>query len=192
MDKEKNQEVKSFDLQAELGSQLIVDVLLKHRDIYRQASSGIVPEWNLDLNNRVMISGKDYDFPIYSKAIHQEKALQLLISNQLELICLIRPILKLSKSKNHKEIMKISKHLKLFRSCIFKATQTKRLEDDFIKVFIDNHGTNNRVELTQNFYDMMEELEDTYEKIYEIIGEDEIISHLIKNASKKLKTNEIY
>lgn len=181
-------EVKSFNLQEELGQQLIVNVLIQHRDLLRQAHSGILPEWNPDVDNTVVVSGEKYSFPIYAKEVHQAKALLLLVSNQLEIISLVRPILKLSYPDDYTLIIKTSESLRYFRTCLLEANRTKNFNDDFVRILINNQ----KVELTQNFYDMLEELEGTYETIYYILIKDKIISPLVEQQPKKVKAGGIF
>jgi hypothetical protein len=188
----KTAELKSFNLQEQLGEQLIADVLIRHRDLMRQAHSGILPEWNPDLDNEVIVSGEKYSFPIYAKEVHQGKSLLLLVANQLELLTLVRPILKFSYPDDYENILGISKALRYFRSCLLEANRTKRLEDDFIRVIVDHNGTNHRVELTRNFFDMLEELSDSYEIIYYILIKNKIISPLLEQQPKKVKAGGIF
>jgi len=187
-----NQEVKSFDLQQELGEQLIANVLIQHRDLLRQAHSGILPEWNPYTDNAVIISGEKYSFPIYAKEVHQAKALLLLISNQLEVISLVRPILKFSNPEDYIIIKNTAEALRFFRGCILEANRTKSLNDDFIKVIVANGSDDHKVILTDNFYSMLEELEDSYESIYHILLKNKIISSLTEKQTKKLKAGGMF
>ena len=47
-------------------------------------------------------------------------------------------------------------------------------------------------ELTENFYEMLEDLETIYEKIYLIMLRNKIISPIIEEGIIKLKTRKVY
>ena len=68
--------------------------------------------------------------------------------------------------------------LETLRACeqdIIEADRTKQLDDDFILEKEDQLGEK-KFELTQNFFDMLDELENSYEKIYLLMLTNKIVS----------------
>ena len=129
--------------------------------------------------------------------MNQVKALNYIVSAQREMITVSRPIInfrsmqKWKKSqRNLKEEDKVTftEHkndyndmlviLETLRACeqdIIEADRTKRLDDDFILEKEDNLGEK-KFELTSNFFEMLDELENTYETIYLLMLVNKIVS----------------
>jgi hypothetical protein len=69
--------------------------------------------------------------------------------------------------------------LEFLRHCeqaIIIADKTKSVDDDFIVTKVDNNSGEEKNELTRNFYDMLEDLESSYEQIYLLMLTNKIVS----------------
>lgn len=76
---------------------------------------------------------------------------------------------------DYNKLKKIKKILIACQKDILEAKRTKKLDDDFVWEKIDENG-NIKYELTQNFYDMAEVLDDTWEEINLILLTNKCIS----------------
>ncbi len=76
---------------------------------------------------------------------------------------------------DYNELIAILRFLDICEQNIIKARQTKMPEDDFI-VPRRSHNGETVLELTKNFFDMMKELEESYEEIYSIMLRNKIVS----------------
>ncbi len=76
---------------------------------------------------------------------------------------------------DYNEIMAIANFLDDCEQKIIKARKTKSFEDDFVWDKQDHNGENT-LELTSHFFNMIKELETSYESIYEILISNKIVS----------------
>ena len=140
-----------------------------------------------------MESIKDND-----RKMNQARALNLIIAAQREMVTVSRPIIfftstqkwkKKNRSEEDKEknpfdkedndYKKLIKWLDFLRHCgqaIITADKTKTFDDDFMVTKTDNNSGDEINELTDNFYDMVEDLESSYEQIYLLMLTNKIVS----------------
>lgn len=184
-------DIKVFNPNKEISKEIILEILIRHRDALKQARTGEikdVPMERLDDNQR---------------KFNQVKALSLVISAQREMITASRPIIYFrsiqkwkkdfkedeeqknnpfkEKGKNVDEMKydynKLRFWLDFNSECsknIENAERTKRLEDDFIKKRQVQDGE--EWDLTNNFWEMLEDLEGSYEQIYLLMLTNKIVS----------------
>ncbi len=76
---------------------------------------------------------------------------------------------------DYNELIAILRFLDICEQNIITARQTKMPEDDFI-VERRSHNGETVLELTKNFFDMMKELEESYEETYSIMLRNKIVS----------------
>lgn len=177
-------DLKVFNPNKEISREIILEVLIRHRDALKQARTGEIvgiPMDKIEDNQR---------------KINQVRGLNLIISAQREMITISRPIIffksmqkwkKDYKTKKKEEIPPFEKEdndynqlmywLDFLKDCedaIIKAERTKRLDDDFLWVKQTNDGDIN--ELTTNFYEMVDDLESSYEQIYLLMLTNKIVS----------------
>lgn len=177
-------DLKVFNPNKEISREIILEVLIRHRDALKQARTGEIvgiPMDKIEDNQR---------------KINQVRGLNLIISAQREMITISRPIIffksmqkwkKDYKTEKKEEIPPFEKEdndynnlmdwLNFLKDCedaIIKAERTKRLDDDFLWVKQTNDGDIN--ELTSNFYDMVDDLESSYEQIYLLMLTNKIVS----------------
>ena len=182
-------EIRVFNPNKEISREITLEVLIRHRNAMKQARTGELPEVSieqLDDNTRML---------------NRVRALNLIISAQREMISISRPIIffrskkefdKKQKTKEAKEQKSnpdkfedfdcdyntlINEHLELLKACeqdIILAERTKSLDDDFIRE--EQFYDGKRIRLTENFYEMLEELEGSYEKIYLLMLTNKIVS----------------
>lgn len=177
-------EVKTFNPAKEISKEITLEILIRHRDALKQARNGElvgVPMDKIDDNAR---------------KLNQVKALNLIVSAQREMITISRPIVwfratqKWKKTQNTEEKQKenpfekdendynrLIEWLNFLRECenaILTAERTKNRSDDFMIVRQKTEGDVN--ELTPNFYDMVDDLESSYEQIYLLMLTNKIVS----------------
>lgn len=177
-------DIKVFNPNKEISREITLEILIRHRDALKQARTGEL----LDIPIHQI---KDND-----RKINQVKALNLIISAQREMVTIARPILFFKSTqkwkkdykedkdqeanpfKDHKnDYNNIKEWLEFLSYCekqIIIADKTKSLEDDFI---MKRHGNDGELlDLTDNFREMVEDLEDSYEQIYLLLLTNKIVS----------------
>jgi len=179
-------DIKVFNPNKEIAKEITLEILIRHRDAFKQARTGEligIPIENIRDNDR---------------KLNQARALILIISSQREMITASRPIIKYTsmqkwkkKYKEEEEMKnnpfenedndynKIMNWLDFLRQCeneILTAEKSKQLDDDFLLTKINNSTGEEVNELTTNFYDMLDDLESSYEEIYLIMLINKIVS----------------
>lgn len=177
-------DLKVFNPNKEISKEITLEILIRHRDALKQARTGELvgtPMNKIDDNTR---------------KIHQVKALNLIISAQREMITISRPILFFRSTQKWKkefktdeeqeknpfesckndynEIIKWLDYLKSCEEAILEAEKTRRRDDDFMQIKQTNNGNINV--LTKNFYEMLDDLESSYEQIYLLMLTNKIVS----------------
>lgn len=176
-------EIKGFNCAkgiAEINLELIRD----HGVALAQARIGSLPNIEISL------------IPDDKKKLNRVRGLVLTISAQLELITSSRAVVKhnsirkwkkeYKKDEKQKEnpfeeddnsynnLIILSKFLKSLEQRIITADKTIDKEDDFI--LETTNGEETITTLTENYFEMLEALEDSYEQIYTIMLENKIVS----------------
>jgi len=176
-------DIRVFNPNKEISKEITLEILIRHRDAMKQARTGQIE----DLKDPI----SDID-----RKFNQVRALNLIISAQREMITLSRPLVyfrSLQKwkkkfredkkkednpfEKQENDYSSLKYWLSLLKACaadIITAEKTKSLKDDFILKREDREG--DRYELTSNFYDMLDELESSYEQIYLLMLTNKIVS----------------
>jgi hypothetical protein len=177
-------DIKVFNPNKEISKEITLEILIRHRDALKQARTGEIvgiPMDKIDDNARKM---------------NQVRALNLIIAAQKEMITISRPIIffrstkawekkfKLDEEKianpfgeYESEYKKLIDWLNILRECenaILHAEKSKTLDDDFMKIRQKADG--DFYELTANFYEMLDDLESTYEQIYLLMLTNKIVS----------------
>lgn len=177
-------DVKIFNPSKEISKEITLEILIRHRDVLKQARTG-------ELTGTKIEELGDND-----RKVNQVRALNLIISAQREMITVSRPILfyksskkweKDCKSKKETEEISFEEHkndynvilswLEFLKGCeeaILDAEKTKVRDDDFLIVKQTNEGE--VYELTKNFRDMLDDLEQSYEQIYLLMLTNKIVS----------------
>lgn len=186
-------DIKTFNPQKEISREIILEILIRHRDALKQARTG-------ELSDVKMEQIKDND-----RKVNQVRALNLIISAQREMITISRPIVFFRSNKgweskfrenndrqqnpfekHDNDYNKIKEWLSFLRFCedsILVAERTPSLDDDFLITKKKQEGDFNQ--LTQNFYEMLEELEGSYEQIYLLMLINKIVSAGIEEDEEK-------
>ena len=179
-------DIRVFNPSKEISKEIILDILIRHRDAMKQARTG-EPTTSIEK----FISDNNRKF-------NQVRALNLIISAQREMITLSRPVVffrsqqKWKKSnrtegeqinrpfeKDINDYNRIKDWLKFLSACeqdILVAERTKSLDDDYIVEKHDQISGDKTYQLTSNFYEMLEELESSYEQIYLLMLVNKIVS----------------
>jgi len=186
-------EIKVFNPNKEISTQITLEILIRHRDALKQARTGELPGIPMD-----KISDN-------ARKLNQVRALNLIISAQREMITISRPIIFFRSTQRWKNEFKeeekrkenpFEKHdndynklmfwLKFLINCseaIENAEKTRSLDDDFMITRQKNDGQFN--ELTKNFYEMLVDLEESYEQIYLLMLTNKIVSAGIEEDEEK-------
>ena len=195
-------QIKTFNPNKEIAREVILEVIIRHRDALKQARTGELP--GIPIENL-----KDNQ-----RKLNQVRALNLIIAAQREMITISRPSIyfgslskwkKKNKSDEKKEenpfeeedndynkLITWKEFLKYCEESIIKAEKSPELDDDYMvtKISQDGEETN---ELTKNFYDMIDELESSYEQIYLLMLTNKIVSAGIEeddDLTEKMKEEE--
>ena len=178
-------DIKTFNPQKEISREIVLEILIRHRDALKQARTG-------ELVGATVESLRDN-----GRKLNQARALNLIVAAQKEMITISRPIIfyratQLWKKKNREDedkkknpfekedndynklVGKWRNFLTFCEQAILEADRTKSLDDDFLITKQTNDGDVN--ELTENFYEMVEDLEDSYEQIYLLMLINKIVS----------------
>lgn len=164
-----------FNPAKDIAKEVTLQVLIRHRDATTQAREGILPgiQGNQDLQDN-------------QRKINKVKGLYKMISAQRDMINISRAIIRFScfkvwekkydkedlqkknpfeKEKNdYNKMMFIKKILEEAELDMVKAEQTKNQNDDYLIEKISEKGKT--YSLSKKYYEMLNGLEDTYEKIY--------------------------
>jgi len=179
-------DIKIFNPNKEISREITLEILIRHRDALKQARTG-------ELLGIPMDQIKDND-----RKVNQARALNLIIASQREMVTISRPIIFFGstqkwKKKNKKEedkeenpfekeendYNKLIEWLNFLRLCeksIIIADKTKSLADDFMVTKVDGNTGEEKNELTENFYEMLEDLEGSYEQVYLLMLKNKIVS----------------
>jgi len=179
-------DIKVFNPNKEISKEITLEILIRHRDALKQARTG-------ELVGVSVEKIKDND-----RKLNQVRALNLIIASQREMITISRPIIFFASTQKWKKKYKTSEEIennpfdkqdndynrlikwgKFLRDCeqaIITADKTRSLEDDFMITRVDNSSAEEFNELTKNFYEMLEDLESSYEQIYLLMLVNKIVS----------------
>jgi hypothetical protein len=179
-------DIKVFNPNKEIAKEITLEILIRHRDALKQARTGELP--GVEIENL-----KDND-----RKMNQARALNLIVSAQREMITASRPIIKFTSyqkwKKKYKDEKEQEEHpfekedndynkmigwLNFLIMCekeILNAEKSKKLDDDFLLTKVNNSTGEEVNELTENFYDMLNDLESSYEDIYLIMLINKIVS----------------
>lgn len=186
-------ETKILNPQKKISEETTLDVITQYRDILRQAMSGDIP------------SADNTKLTENQRKINQANALSKIIGFQMEMIIYARPVLKTNcynfwkkryppekreefpfekYESDYSKLMSINDFLKMCLQEIEKAKRSPKKDDDFIKEILNRSGESEFL-LTDNFWEMIDDLADSFEQIYE-----KMIKHKIVSAG--VEENEEY
>lgn len=177
-------DLKVFNPNKEISIEITLEILIRHRDALKQARTGELRGVSID-----KLSDNE-------RKLNQVKALSLIISAQREMITASRPIIyfrstkkwerqnrdleedkKTPFEKDENDYNKMLEWLEFLKKCeedLLKAEKTRRLDDDFLVKKSTSEGE--VYELTNNFREMLEDLEHSYEQIYLLMLINKIVS----------------
>lgn len=177
-------DLKVFNPQKEISHSIVLEIIIRHRDALKQARTG------------ELINVESDKIDDNQRKLNQVRGLNKVISAQREMITYSRPQVRHLcefkwKNKNKTEeqqklnpfekeindyhlLLNYLDFLKLCQKEIIEADKTKSKDDDFLISRMGDDGV--FYELTDNFYDMLDDLETSFEKIYTIMLVNKIVS----------------
>ena len=196
-------ELQVYNPDKQISEQITLKTIVQHDVAMKLTRTGLpeIPlEKPLTFNERITL---------------RFKGLNLVISSQQCLVTNARPIVKVRseqdwRKKNkteeeekenpfndddndYNELKAILYFLDKCEQKIITARKTKKLSDDFVLEKEDHEG-NIVLELSSNFFELMKELEESYEVIYEIMLKNKIVSSGItidEEITEKQKEDEV-
>lgn len=192
---ESNVGIGIFNPAKDISKEITLNILVRHRDSTAQAREGVVPGVDLELSDN-------------EKKINKVKGLYKMISAQREMINISRPIVRFQcfkawkkkydnadekekpkitpfeqEENDYNDLMLIKGILEQAELDMVKAEQTQSQADDYI---VEKMNPQGRVfTLTNKYYEMLNGLEDTYEKIYFMMVKYKIASTGIEEDELK-------
>lgn len=176
-------EIKTYNASQEIAKHRDLPLILFHQDMMIQARTGKTPDKNID------------DITDNQRKLNQVRALTRVISAQKELINISRAqikfrafnkwqkeqrgenTVKIDFDKHDNDYNKLMYYKGILEACemdIIEADKTSSVEDDFIW---EKESSDGKVmELTPNFFEMLTELENTWEEIHLLMLTNKIIS----------------
>lgn len=177
-------EVKLFNTAKKESDEIVFPIIEGHKYAISQARTGELREVPIEKINK------------NQRKLNRVKALHLIISYQKDMIQIARPTVRYKSLKDwekkykkeeervenpfekvdndYNKLMELRRLLDFFDSEIMAADKSPTKDDDFL---VEIQGMDSlESELTQNFYEMFNELEDTYETIYIILIKHKIVS----------------
>jgi len=174
-EKEDNKEVR-FQTSAEKFSSLIADSMLEVDRRFRICRGLLSPEQELTLSQNAQV-------------VIQVDGLLDLINSQKQLITNGRAAISQLSDDDHKKLIELLNALRYFEKMYIKASQNNLPQDDFMQS-IDPHGCYPHINrLTENFYDMMEDLEESFEKISGILLKGGLLTPITQTQERRSKLN---
>jgi|AntAceMinimDraft_7_1070363.scaffolds.fasta_scaffold01847_2 hypothetical protein len=177
-------DAKVYNAAKEIAHHVTLEIIIRHQNALKQARTGEIEGTPRD-------KIKDNDL-----RVNQVRALSLVIAAQREMVTHSRPVIRHNsffkwgkKFKeedeikenpfaefecDYNELMECLSFLTFCNDEILKADRTERTSDDFLVKRSSNEGE--VFELTSNFYGMLEDLENFYEKIYGLMITNKIVS----------------
>ena len=174
-------ELKIFNPSKDVSREITLEILIRHRDAMKQARTGELVGIPLD------------KLTDYHRTYNKVRGLGLVISAQKEMITISRAILKFRSlqkwrkkykedkdqeknpfDKHENDYNKVKEWLEFLKMCeneMVIANKTKSVKDDFLI-----EDGEQKASLTQNFYDMLEDLEDSFEEIHLLMLTNKIVS----------------
>lgn len=181
-----------FNPDKDIARDITLDVIVRHRDSMYQAREGYINEQDLKILN-------DRDLKL-----NRVRGLYKVIAAQRGMISISRPVVRHNcyikwnkkytneedqtanpfedQKNDYSELIELAEFLTFAELDLSRAETTRSKDDDYLHEKITNEGA--IYVLTQKYYDLINDLEDTYEKIYLImlrnkivtagIGEDEV------------------
>jgi len=184
--------ISVFNPAKDIAKEVTLQVLINHRDATRQAREGVLPNAEPPSSDN-------------QKKINKVKGLYKMISSQREMINISRPIIRFScfkewKKKNEKDedqkknpfekekndyndLMLVKAILEQAELDMVNAEQTQSQKDDYLIEQRSPSGIS--YALTNKYYEMLNGLEDTYEKIYFLMVKYKIASTGIEEEELK-------
>ncbi len=180
MEEQKQPEIKIPSVGERLAG-LLLDSTALHQNHMQRARGLFNPEEELLLDN--------------VRQVLRVRSLPKIIGSQMGMISLSRGVIRHQNEKkdepnDYNKLMESLSFLKFCEEAIIDAERTKCFKDDFMVVLQKNEGDVHS--LTDNFYEMLEDLETSFENIYIILLRAGLLTDTIRTEERRKKLNEIF
>lgn len=188
-------DIRVFNPQKEVSREITLDILVRHRDAMKQARTGAIP--NVEEQPRSDNEKRINQVRALTLIIAAQREM-ITLSRPIMYFRSLQKWKKGHKSDEDKEkypfnekiqgvdpmilkydYFKLKYWLELLKACeqdIIEADRTKSFDDDYI-IEKDDQVTGEKIfQLTNNFFAMLEELENSYEQIYLLMLTNKIVS----------------
>jgi len=178
--KEIKKEIKMTTPDQGIATDIVLNMIIRYRDNTRQALTGEIPGVPL------------YELSPKDKRFSSVAALTLLAATQKEMVIYTKPFLMSKPDQKDYDVLKyVNSFLKQSERSLRLATWTKTKKDDFIEERENPNTRDKEYYLTENFYDILEDLEDSYETIFDIMLRNGLINATLEDKGRKPKNNAI-
>jgi len=192
-------ELKTWNPQKEISREITLEILIRHRDALKQARNGQIAGVDMSTikTNRKIIQVRGLNLIISAqremithsrpiiyfrslqewkkkRKLEKEKSKDEVIGDDKEISFLEKGDNPLEMKYDYSKLLWWLDFLRECSSAIRNAEKTKRTDDDFLVKKITRDGES--FELTNNFYEMLEDLESSYEQIYLLMLTNKIVS----------------
>ncbi len=188
-------EIRVYNPQEGISREITLEILIRHRDSMKQARTGILvgsDEFPKDENEKrlnqaralmliiasqremINISRPHINFRSLQKWKKSHKS-----EEDKEKFPFFEDINLLQPHSMKYDYFKLMYWLELLKACeqdIIEADRSKTLDDDYIREVENSLDGSKTLHLTKNFFEMLNELENSYEQIYLLMLTNKIVS----------------
>ena len=123
--------------------------------------------------------------------LYRVRYLRKSISSLQAIINLVRGIIKSQSPTDYDRLIELLKFLRFADQQIIRADLTPTRDDDFLLKRTNLNGEEESY-LTENFYVMIEDIEETFENLQIILIKNKLLLTTINTQPRRMKINEIF
>jgi len=158
---------------------LIADSIIQCSFYFNRCRGLLSPEETLSLSNN-------------DKVIVRVGSLYDVISAQLGLVTNSKSLVYHKNPDDFDLLQEYSINLKECEQAIITADRTQNLADDFMGVRNRNNSADEINYLTRNFFYMMEDLEELFDRINRVLLRNGLLMQMSKHTDKRRKQSEVF
>lgn len=203
MEEENKKQIKVESIGSSISS-ILLSAIQNHQDVMTVASLG-----GVDLEQQEKLNRN-------RRTLRRAASLPRIINAQQGMVRISLSIIKIQSEKDwvskyptesdqkdnpfkkhdndYNELLRVSEALSFFIQSIREASITNNLDDDFVRRIQhtrQNYAVNDWI-LTDNFFDMLGALEESFETVYSILLENGLITDITTELKSRSKSSGIY